>query len=165
MWKCIFMKRKLYDYLENSLSEIDGMEVKEHLAICPTCQRCLSQMRSLIDLAKNKMTLQPSEDFWHNFRIELDRELNARLVPEFSFKTKLGHRLKPVLLYASVLIIILTTSLYFYNRYQSLNSPDIALVNDISLLEEVTSETSLNHNEDAYIEELDLLYELNQNPT
>lgn len=167
MFKCIFIKRKLYDYLDNSLSEKERIKVKEHLEICPVCQKRLNQMSDLIGLVKNKSLPQPSEDFWHNFGIELDKKLNTRLIPPFNFKPNLSYRLKPALVLPLVSIVILALSLYlyFYGRSPFINRSDLALVDEISLLEEVNPELSLNHAEDAYIEELNLFYQLNQNPT
>lgn len=165
MFSCIFIKRKLYAYLDNALSEIEKIKVKKHLDICLSCQEKLSQMADIIDLAKNRKIPQPSEDFWHNFKIELDRKLNTRLVPEFSFQRNLNYHLRPVFVYASVLVFILAMSLYLYYKPTYLTRSDLDLINEVNLLEEVTSDASLNHSEDMYIEELNLLYQLNQDIT
>lgn len=166
MFKCILIRRKLYDYLDDSLSERERASVKEHLKSCSVCRKRLEQMGVLLNLAKSRKTPQPKQDFWHNFKIELDRKLNSRLVPPFDFRPNLSYRLKPVLVLTLVSVIILVTglSMYFYSKPIHLAQSDSSIVDEIDLLEELDTEISLNHDENAYMDELDLLYELNQEP-
>jgi anti-sigma factor RsiW len=159
MIRCIFIKKKLYDYLDDSLSELDKDKVKRHLERCFSCRKRLEQIDTLLALAKQKNIPQPSDEFWHNFQIGLDRKLNKRLAPEFRIRPSLSLRLKPVFAYASLLVAILTLGVFlnFYTSPTLLSKTDLALVNEISMLEELTQETYLNHSEEAYIEEIEIL--------
>ena len=167
MISCIFIRKKLYDYLDNSLSEVDRDKIEKHLQLCSVCQKRLDQMNKVIELARTKKSPQLSEDFWHNFQIELDRKLNKRLVPELRFKTHLSYRLKPALVYASTLVVILFIGLYIhlYSTSAIFTKSDLALINEISLLEEVTSEIYLNGTEQTLTEEIEFLYQLNSDLT
>lgn len=162
MFKCIFIKKKLYDYLDSCLSQADRTRVEKHLAICPDCDRLLGRMSRVIELAKNKKIPEPQEAFWYDFKTGLDRKLNARLLPEFDFKPKLKINLRPAFAYASVLILILAMGTYFYTQKKPLqfSQSDADLVNELELLEEVSQDTALNHDEKAYIDEINLLYQL-----
>jgi predicted anti-sigma-YlaC factor YlaD len=159
MIRCIFIKKKLYDYLDDSLSELDKDKVKRHLERCFSCRKRLEQIDTLLALAKQKNIPQPSDEFWHNFQIGLDRK--------FRIRPSLSLRLKPVFAYASLLVAILTLGVFlnFYTSPTLLSKTDLALVNEISMLEELTQETYLNHSEEAYIEEIEILSALDQELT
>ena len=116
MIRCIFIKKKLYDYLDNSLSELEKDKINRHLGRCPSCQKELKKIESLLEIARQKEVPQPSDEFWHNFTTGLDRKLNQRLVPPFRFRPNLSLRLKPVFAYASLLVAILTLGV-FLNFY------------------------------------------------
>jgi hypothetical protein len=160
MWKCLFIKRKLYDYLENSLSEIERIKVEKHLKTCNRCQDNLSQLKVVIDLAAKKKTPQPDSDFWHDFRIDLDRKINERLVPPIKAEYKLRYLPKPVFVYVSILIFILVIGLgsYFYKNLNSnfirIAQQDKNLIEEILTLDELEDNTlELNDNADL---EMDL---------
>ena len=167
MIRCIFIKKKLYDYLDNSLSELEKDKVKRHLERCLSCQGKLKQMQSLLELTRQKEVPQPSDEFWHNFTTGLDRKLNQRLVPQFKIRPNLSLRVKPVFVYASLLVVILTLGIFlnFYTSPTLLNRADLVLVNEIIMLEELTQEAYLNHSEEAYVEEMEILSALSQELT
>lgn len=163
MLKCLLLKRKLYDYLENCLSDLDMGKVEGHLKTCNKCRQSLSRIKNILDLASQNQTPQPNVEFWHNFKIDLDRKLNARLVPEIKLERRLSYRLRPVFAYATILIFMLFAGGYFYKnspsalRYTEENTD---LVDDTELLDELDEEANLNHSEDAYLDEINLLYQL-----
>lgn len=168
MLKCLFIKRKLYDYLENCLSDLDMAKVESHLKSCNKCEQSLSRIKNILDLASGKQTPQPNAEFWHNFKIDLDRKLNERLVPKIKLERRLSYRLRPVFAYATILIFILLAGNYFYKnipsplRYAEENAD---LVEETELLDEIDELTDLNHNEDAYLDEINLLYQLDMDLT
>lgn len=163
MLKCLFIKRKLYDYLENNLSDIDMVKVHSHLDVCHKCNQSLSQIKSILDLASQKKTPEPTEEFWRNFKIDLDRKLNAGLVPPINLERRLSYRFRPVFVCATVLIFILLMGNYLYKnipsnlRYAQENED---VVEETELLDEIGKAEDLNDNEDTYLDEIDLFYQL-----
>ncbi len=166
MFKCFSIRKKLYDYSENSLSDADNLRVKRHLEVCISCQNRFNQMNVLLELARSKKTPRIQEGFWHDFNTGLDRKLNAALVPEFKFRPFLKFQFKPLLAYVSVpvFVLALTASLYFYSRTKIMGNSELALINEISLLDELTDEPVFNNNTDDYLEEIDFLERQNLNP-
>jgi hypothetical protein len=163
MLNCFFMKRKLYEYLDGGLSDKQKAGVKKHLEKCVSCSRLLNEMKSIFDLAP-KGEINPSQNFWDNFKIGLDRKLNDALLSPLSAKPGVSRQLKPVLAYAIILTLFFTAGGYFYRIFSSKHAALLAeqeLVEEVLLLDEVDSASELNHSEDAYIEELDILYSLN----
>ncbi len=168
MLKCLFIRRKLYDYLENSLSDLDRIKVKKHLDVCNNCQNSLSQLKSIIALAAEKKTPQPDNEFWHNFRVDLDRKLNERLVPPIKIERKLRYSLRPVFAYVGALIFILVIGIgsYVYKRpYANLTriAQDEDLINEILTLDDLEgSGLELDDaNLEMDLEEINLSYQFN----
>lgn len=185
MLKCILIRRKLYDYLENSLSEIAKLKVENHLHACHNCGERLGQIKAVLDFTGQKNIPQPKEEFWHNFKIDLDRKLNDALVSsltpletaERSYKRKVSltgftlkplprFYLKPALTYAVLLVFFLAiaASLYKFPHPASLRLTrnDDALAEEAIALDELGEASELNHDEDAYLEEIDLFLALEQ---
>lgn len=167
MLKCLFIRRKLYDYLENSLSDIDRIKVKKHLDVCNNCQDNLSQLRSIIALAAKKKAPQPDNEFWNNFKIDLDRKLNEKLVPPINIERRLRYHLRPVFVYAGALIFILAIGVgsYVYKRPHGTLirvAENEDLINEILTLDDLEgSDLELNDNADLEIdlEEINLSYQ------
>lgn len=166
MLKCIVMKRKLYDYLEDSLSEIDNFKVKKHLDTCRSCRERVAQIKTIIDLAGQKNIPQPKEEFWHNFRIELDRRLNDALLSPLTLKSLPRFYRRPALAYAALLVFFLAiaASLYKFPHPAPLQlaQNDDALIEEAIALDELDEAPELNHDEDVYLEEIDLFLALEQ---
>lgn len=169
MLKCLLLRRKLYDYSDNSLSDIDKIRVKEHLDVCNKCQDTLEQIKNLLDLAAQKNIPQPSEEFWHNFKIELDRKLNQKLVPQFTLRRRCSYSLKPALAYTLALIFILVIGSQINKNYRSIGliaQTDEELVDEMELLDELEQTPELNQDKEAsYKEEIELLLQYDQNLT
>ncbi len=159
MLKCLFIKRKLYDYLENSLTDIERIKVKDHLNVCSNCKDRLAQLKNIIALAAEKKAPEPDSEFWHNFKIDLDRRLNEELVPLANLEPKLSYRLRPVFAYVSALIFILVivNSNLYKRPHQDLTriAQEEDLVEEILSLDELDEILSLNEDE-LLLEEADL---------
>jgi hypothetical protein len=167
MIKCLFIRRKLYGYLCREFAEAEHKKIKQHLDACPVCRKRLEGIRELINLAQMRKTPEVSEGFWHDFKTDLDRKLNARLIPEFKLSPGLSYKLRPALVYASVLLIILGLWTYRFGAYtKRVNVAQSAeeLVNEINLNDELSLEPGLNHDEDAYMDEFNLLIQLGESP-
>ncbi|OGX25009.1 MAG: hypothetical protein A3J51_02415 [Omnitrophica WOR_2 bacterium RIFCSPHIGHO2_02_FULL_45_21] len=166
MLKCILIKRKLYDYLDDSLSETAKLKVKNHLDACHNCREQLSQIKTILDLAGQKNIPQPKGEFWHNFKIDLDRKLNDRLVGPLSLKPLPRFSLKPALAYAvlSVFFLAIAASLYKFPHPAALRlaQNDDELIEEAIALDELGEALELDHDEDAYLEEVDLFLALEQ---
>lgn len=166
MLKCFLMRKKLYEYLENNLSARENVRVKNHLQTCAACQNQLNQMNAVLELAKAKKTPQIQEDFWRDFNTGLDKKLNALLVPGFKTMPALRFQFKPLLVYASVSVFVLAAavSVYFYPRMKIMGNSELALIDEISLLDELTDDPILNGNIEDYLEEIEILDQENPNP-
>ncbi|MDD5730562.1 MAG: zf-HC2 domain-containing protein [Candidatus Omnitrophica bacterium] len=155
MLKCFFIKRKLYDYLDNSLSETQRIGVKEHLARCRSCKEELNRMHGVIGLTRSKPSPVPSEDFWSKFNIELDEKLNNILVAPAAFKPKRKFLLKPALVMPVVSMIIIAIGMYFLLNNKTVSRSghsESELINEILLLEEVSPEAVLIDGDSAYLQ-------------
>lgn len=166
MLKCILMKRKLYDYADDGLSEATKLKVKNHLDACHNCRERLSQIKAILDFSGQKNIPQPKEEFWHNFKVGLDRKLNDTLVGPLTLKPLPRFYLKPALAYAAFLVFFLAVaaSLYKFPHPASLQlaQNDDELAEEAIVLDELGEAAELNHDEDAYLEEIDLLLALEQ---
>lgn len=147
MLKCIFIKRKLYDYFSNSLSEIDKIKVKDHLELCNNCKEALSQIENIIGLTVQKETPRPNDEFWHNFEVGLNERLGKPIPATVSVKRRLSYHLKPAFAYVAVIIFMLVIGGYFYkDRHPPLvhTGQDKYLVDEILALEDVGEEIDLD---------------------
>lgn len=166
MFRCFLIRKRLYEYLEHNLSDIDNRRVKSHLQICEACQNRFNQMNVLLELARAKKTPQIQEDFWHDFNTGLDKKLNAVLVPEFRTMPSLKFQFKPLLVYVSVSVFVLavTAALSFHSKTKIIGNSEAALIDEISLLDELTDDPILSGNIEDYLEEIDILEQQNTNP-
>lgn len=185
MLKCILMKRKLYDYADDGLSETAKLKVKNHLDACHNCRERLSRIKAILDFSGQKNIPQPKEEFWHNFKIDLDRKLNDRLVGPLTplettgqpqkikrFLTGLTLKparrfyLKPAFAYAALLVFFLaiasSLSKFPHLALLQLAQNDDELAEEAIALDELGEAAELNYDEDAYLEEVDLFLALEQ---
>ncbi len=163
MFKCYLIKNKLYSYLDNTLGQKELIFVKKHLNDCPACRSRLGKMENLIKYAKSAQPPELDSGSWHDFKIDLDRKLNARLVPEFKLKRSLSYQLRPVLVYASILVFMFGLWVYKAQvRYTISEDAHLydTIVDESNLVDELAPEMNLNHDEDAYIDEINLLMQL-----
>jgi len=156
MLKCLFVRRKLYDYLDNGLSDIQKIDVRKHLDVCGGCRDRLGQLKRIIDMASRKKTPHPSDEFWNSFMNGLDRRLNESLVTPVAVREKMRHRLMPAFSFAAVLIFFLALGGYFYGK-NNLTSfrQDKYLIEEIMALEETGEEIELNHEDANYMNDSD----------
>jgi hypothetical protein len=133
--------------------------VKAHLDVCLDCQGKIKEMENLISQAQKKNIPQPSDDFWHNFKTELDQKLNQKLVPEFNLKTRFSDRLKPAFVFslASVIIVVITMYFYLHSGPVFLTKEDTYLIEEMNFWEEIAPGSLLNGNEEVIIEEMESL--------
>lgn len=162
------MKRKLYDYLDDSLTQADKLKAQRHLEGCPGCRERLNQLKAVLNRAHSKNVPDPGEEFWHDFKTGLDKKLNDKLVSplELRRRPRLALSLKPAFAYAAVAIFFIAVfgSLHKSNLPVAfrLAQNDDELVEETIELDELEGQAALNHSEDAYLEEIDLLFEIEQ---
>lgn len=160
MLRCIFIKRKLYDYLDKSLSDIEMSKVKSHIDGCKKCNESARQLSAILEASSQKNHLEPNAEFWHNFKIDLDRRLNEKLVPAVNFKRSLSYRLRPAFAYLFTLIFVLALGNYFFKSPHSRPlylAQDDELIDEIDALDELDEAVELDYQDDPYMEELDFL--------
>jgi len=107
----------------------------------------MSTYKKLIDLVSRRKVPKPSKELWQRFDKELTQKLDAIDVKKDSeyvpfierirevFGLLLKPRLRPVLVTASLLIIIIGTSLYFTN-YQGEGLVSVATLSNEEVVEE-----------------------------
>lgn len=162
MLKCLLLRRKLYGHAQGLLADAEAKRVQQHVESCTSCRQRFRQVQSIIEAARGKRMPKLKGQLWHEFQIELDRKLNARLVPEFQFKRGLRLNLKPAFSYTLVLILLLVSGIYFYNRQQAqlaMFLEEDYIVNEVAFLEIVgNSQEVANGDIEALIEEVEFLY-------
>ncbi|MEW6101895.1 MAG: zf-HC2 domain-containing protein [Candidatus Omnitrophota bacterium] len=161
MFSCIFIKRKLYDYLDHALSGNAAARVRKHIDACPACRGQLEEMRVIVEMAGQKRAPEPNGEFWHKFQVDLDRKLNERLVTPVDVKKKRAMRLVPAYAYAGVLAFLVIMSGYLY-PYITFPRQDRELVAEIISLDTVDNEFVMTDSEEAITQEVNILYELGQ---
>jgi hypothetical protein len=158
------MRRKLYEHLDNSLPDRDTLAVKGHLEICDKCRVKFEQMKSIVGAAGEKKAPVPNEEFWHNFNIDLDRKLNEKLVRPPVVQHAAIFRVRPAFAYISALLFVCVIAGSFYRKSSIVvySQQDEDLVDGIVELDELGQTSGLDHNEDAYLEDITLAGQLNQ---
>jgi len=140
MLKCLFIKRKLYDYSDNTLSDIDTIKVKRHLEICSGCRVRLEEIKNVINLASAKEPPRPSEDFWRNFNIDLNRKLDRRAARPIRIELGFRYRLRPVFAYAMIIIFFIGIGGYFFKKGHNSLGQNRYLVEEVMALEDIGEE-------------------------
>ena len=163
MLHCILIKRKFFEYCEGTLPEREQAKIKRHIDVCKRC-RTLIETIGTIERTRKDVPKQ-SDAFWHNFSVELNQKLDkrgARKLFPLPVPTMIP---KPALAFAVAAMVVLAF-VFVVPQFQErtalgplVATPD-ALMQEILLLEEVTGEALLNHDEEAYLDEIDLLNEL-----
>ncbi|MFH1397431.1 MAG: zf-HC2 domain-containing protein [Candidatus Omnitrophota bacterium] len=158
MFKCMLIKRKLYDYLEGDLREKQRCQVKQHLDVCSSCRARFNQAAELIKAAADKTIPSLSQRFWDDFRVGLDDKLNRRLVAPFKFKPVRAWNLKPVMALALILMFILGGGIYkHYSKSYFYADVDAQLIAEAVLLAELDPGSDLNIDDDGILNYLDQL--------
>ncbi len=164
MLKCFFLSKKIYEYLDNSLSDPDSIRVKNHLVVCGKCRNKFERMNSIIAVASGKKTPVPDSEFWHKFQIDLDAKLNEKLVRPSAVKRGPAFRFRPAVAYVSTLLFVFVLGISLY-RKPSVSfriEQDEDLVNGVVELYELDENPALNHNDESDLDEMLLLDQLSQ---
>jgi len=159
MIKCFFIRRKLYDYLDNALSDSDSDKVKLHLASCVSCRSQSERIARIIEVTEKKVTPQVSDEFWKNFKAGLYTKIAQRLVPVEEAKPQVNYWLRPAWMLSTALVIVLTVNFYFRSNSLYVSNSDAAIVNEAILLEEVSPGTIVTNGDTSSFEELNILYQ------
>lgn len=164
MLKCFLMRKKIYEYLDNSLSDVDTIRVKKHLETCGECREKFERMKSIIALAAEKKAPVPDNEFWHKFQVDLDSKLNEKLVLPAAVKRRPAFRYRPAVAYVSTLLFVFVLGISLY-RKPSVTfriDQDEDLVNGVVELYDLDENQALNHNDESDMEEILLLDQLSQ---
>lgn len=146
MFRCFVMRKKIYDYVDNSLGENEKVKVANHLESCAGCRQKAEDIRAIISAVRAGPVPQLSEDFWHGFQAELDYKLNRRVVPTLEERRAVSRRLRPVFAFTMVSLLILFFSVGLFYRSKPLPMlaiEDATLIEEINTLEEVSQEQFL----------------------
>ena len=139
MLKCIWLRKKLYDYVDNALNENERVKLANHLESCADCRGRAEDIRRIIGAAQARTVPQLSEEFWHNFQSELDHKLNEQLVPSREERLAVSRRLRPALAFTMVSLLLMVFTFGVFSRTSKLPrlaQEDNALIEEISNLDE-----------------------------
>ena len=163
MLECFLLKRKLYDCLDNSLSEMDRMRIKKHLDVCPRCQERLTQLKVILDYASSKHIPSPNNQFWYTFNAGLARRLDTIVSESGTMTQKPKVYRKPALVNAVLCVFFLAIGIFLFKFSHPTGMPlgrqVNVLVEEFTSSDEFSEASELNH-EDDYLEEMDLLMQL-----
>ena len=162
MLECFLLKRKLYDCLDNSLSEKDRMRIKKHLDVCPHCQERLTQLKVILDYASSKHIPSPNNQFWYTFNAGLARRLDAIVSESGTMTQRSAVYRKPALVSAVLCVFFLAIGISLFKFQHLTEMPlkqEAALTKEFAAFDELSEVPELNH-EDDYLEEMDLLMQL-----
>lgn len=162
MLKCFFTRRKLYDYLDNALSESDSDKVKRHLELCVTCRSQSERIARIIEVTEGKKAPQFPEEFWKDFKADLYTKIAERLVPVAQVKPQVNYLFRSAWAVSTILVLVLTINFYFRFKPLSLQPSDAAIVNEAILLEEVSPGTIVTNGDTSNFEELNILYQFGE---
>ena len=143
MLKCIWLRKKLYDYVDNALNENERVKLANHLESCADCRHRAEDIRGILGVAQSMNTPQPSEEFWHNFQSELDHKLNDQLVPSREERLAVSRKLRPALAFTMLSMLILVFTFGVFTRTAKLPrlaQEDKALIEEISSLDDSDQE-------------------------
>ncbi|MBP7216252.1 MAG: zf-HC2 domain-containing protein [Candidatus Omnitrophica bacterium] len=163
MITCFLLKRKLYDFVEDSLSEKDRSRVQQHIAGCLRCQEKVSQLKHILAAVAKEPAPVGNESFWLNFQHELDEKLTARLLKQQPLPQGALFKLKPAFSFAMVSCLVLIIGAILYPRYQNhlRMVQDQALIQQVVVLEDVAEMFSFVDSENEILpNDIELLDEL-----
>ena len=164
MLKCFLLRKKIYEYLDSSLSDVDSIRVKKHLETCGKCREKLERMKSIIAAASGKKAPVPGSEFWHKFQVDLDAKLNEKLVRPSAVSVNRTFRFRPAVAYVSALlfVFVLGISLYRKPNVTFRIEQDEDLVNGVAELYDLDENPALNHNDESDLDEIILLDQISQ---
>lgn len=168
MLRCLLLNKKLYLYLLKELDENQEKRIEEHLASCARCQQYLMRLRTIGDAMSQSEKPFLGEVFWRKFderfSLRLEREQMQKQEPQIMrirFKSIPRFGIAAAVVVCTLLIVVsvtLKTGLFTPVDYVA----DQQELVDIALLLEESEELALNHDVDAYIEEVLLQLELEE---
>ncbi|MCK5711943.1 MAG: zf-HC2 domain-containing protein, partial [Hyphomicrobiaceae bacterium] len=75
--KCRNAKKLVFDFIDGLDNEKDRLELEQHLAQCPECDKLASQLVRSMDLLHRAPQEKTSENFAWKARLKLNQERNA----------------------------------------------------------------------------------------
>lgn len=116
--KCRKVKKRLVDYIENELKDLEKKAIDDHLKICNKCSAELNGLKETIGLTKRVKVPRLSERFWVNFLPHVRERIEAREERRFSFK------LVPVFA-VSLSILFVIGIFYLRNREPNIETVEV----------------------------------------
>ena len=78
---CRFFEKKMADYLEGNLSQIEAEETQRHLSSCQACSQKFKTVRNVRYALKNLRRIHPSIGFNFALYSRIKREIRKRRPP------------------------------------------------------------------------------------
>ena len=118
---------KLSAFADGELDPAERELVQRHLRGCPACERALTEIRAIVSWAPEYRGLPPTRDVWP----ELSTRLAPRTSPGGRKQAWHGRRVTirvPVLLAASILLILLSAGAMWLTRENSAGKTPMAAI-------------------------------------
>jgi len=112
--KCTKIQNKFTEYLENSLSEVENSEVKEHLKSCKSCQKEIEEIKSFLSVLERQEMEIPSNKIRSNFEKMLAQEIEQNRPKTVQLQSKSDWK-SYLRVAASVLLVV---SAFLLGKYQ-----------------------------------------------
>ena len=170
MLDCFLSKRKMFDYIDGTLTPRKAEKLKIHLQHCLRCRKAFSGMEAVVKIASEKKPPSFSEDFWKQFDRDLNAKLDAKLWQKLSPRKKIVLAPffilpRPALVAVSLSIIVLVIGLHllyptpYIRQARMPQDQESSLVNDADLLDEISQENGIAAGTDEdYTAEIETLY-------
>ncbi|MBM3253476.1 MAG: zf-HC2 domain-containing protein [Candidatus Omnitrophica bacterium] len=161
MRECRFIKKNIYGYVSGLIDECDKERIDKHLAICKDCNSELFRVRAVLDIASSKKIPELSDEEWEGF----DRTLEEKITVyprAYIVKPARNNFLKPILRPALVILmfILIISGLLIKNPARhniTLSDSEEEFLNEIELLDELNSSETKDISEDELLEEIKLI--------
>jgi hypothetical protein len=114
--KCRNAKKLVFDFIDGLDNDKDRLELEQHLALCPECDKLASQLTRSMDLLHRTPQEKTSENFAWKVRLKLNQERNAVRERNVSHVTLFrSWNLRYVATAVSAFAVVLTVGLLAVN--------------------------------------------------
>ncbi len=167
MLSCLFLRKKLYLFAAGDINSEEGEKMESHISRCPRCREEFSNMRKIINTVSKQEQLFLNEVFWRKF----DERLALRIIKKeqaenektvFKFRLNLFPEIGVAAAVVCILFVVIAMPIKkYFTAYFYPHAIEQEMI-ETALLLDNNEELNLNHDEEAYLEEIMLVMELEQ---
>ncbi len=145
--ECEKIQNRIVDYIENTMSKKERMEMKTHVETCNSCQGEMQQMQEFLSQVANEDLEKPSE----NLRLNFEKMLAEEKLLQQSKVVKLNPKGNWKMFLQIAATVVLVLSSFFIGRYQNSERHDakVAKLETESLMNKQNTILALMNNQSA----------------